>query len=296
MNRVFIQPLFFILSATALLQLGGCSAPYKLRADESLQSSNPMHTIAIVGTARVIRPRTGSKEAVLTLAHSKKAVEIAVPRLKKAFEKKGYRVSYAQPVGIGYKWPTNKENWVYTFESKDGKESEGAKYQILDGTPAFEYDATASDPAYRAAVRQEFENMYLLDTKRKIREYTPTKANLETIQKVTGGDTICFMSVWGRQYSAARKAGALALQALGALFGAFGSGGPSDAMSTHVICSQVATGKVLWQNWFAELVDPVEPSEEHFQNVLKLFPKGATQLAHECKFVDKVASLYDCDI
>lgn len=297
MKRFVFHFLFVFGAAILLLQLGGCSTPIKLRADESLQTVNPINSIAIVGAARVIRPRMGSKEAVLSLADSQKAVELGVHGLTKAFKEKGYRIVYAQPVGVGYKWPPNKENWVYTFgKDKDGNEIQGQKYQIMDGRPAYEYPSTENNPQYRTAVRQEFEKMYALDSERQLRNYTPSKADLATIQQVTGGDTICFMNVWGRQYSAGRKAGAVALQVVAALFGVISSGGPSDAMTTHVICSQVATGKVLWQYWYGTLNDPVEPSAGYYQKLLALFPKPATRLAHGCKFVDKVTSLYDCNM
>ena len=168
--------LFIIFFGIGLLS--ACAETQRLRAAPSLKTANPMHDIAIVGAANVFWPRTDfkswphgseTKEPVLGLAESKHAVESGVAGVKAALEKKGYRVVYAQPVGVGYKWPTYTLNWVFNFGEIAENDSRGRKYRILDGAPAYEYSANEKIPEYRAAVRHEFERLNALNSHKQVR-------------------------------------------------------------------------------------------------------------------------------
>lgn len=276
-----------------LLQMTGCASTGKIvRASEGLETQNSMNEIALIGGAMILRPRMGGKEAVLSLTDSKAAIEIAVPKLKTEMEKKGYRVVYAQPVGVGYKHPSYKENWVFTFDN-DGREQ--GQRQIQDGSPAFEYPALYEHELYRKAVREEYERVNIAISKKQPWAYLPKQENLQTIQKVTGGDTICLVRSWGHQFSSARKAGDVGLDLLASMVGATRTGGYHwDHMETLLVCSSPDTGKVIWHASKATEENPVEPPEDHFKETLALFPPVATPLSKECKMTDKVRSLYRC--
>ena len=281
-----------LIASIALLSLTGCASTKKLRASEDLTNQNKMKDIAVIGGSMVVRPRRFGNEAVLSLSDSKKAIEIAVKEVKKELEVRGYNVVYSEPVGVGYKWPAFKENWVYNYESKEG---EPDKWQIQDGSPAFEYNSTANNGAFRQSIRDEYERLNVALNSRKVLEYIPVKANLQSIQQVTGGDTICMVRTYGRQYSAGRVVGDVALGVLAAMFGGVGTSNSTDSMTTLLVCSNPVSGQVIWQDAIYETSNPVEPGEEHFKSVLNYFPNAEKTLDTTCKMTDKVKSMFDCE-
>ncbi len=283
--------------AIAFMQLAGCAAaPVKLHADESLQYGNPMKDIAIVGGAQVFLPGMSSRtESVLSLEDSKQADENQVPGIKIALEQLGYKVVYAEPTGVGYDhWTSDQERWVYAASAGSASTR---KYQIVGSSPAFEYPPMAANPEYRDAVRQEFSKMNAAPS---WSQYAPQEADLRIIQRATGGDTICFMLVAGSKSSSAEKSASTAENVGGFLFGLISpvtvsSNLPADSVHTALVCSQVSTGKVLWQSTDGLEIDPAaKPPADYYKGFLSNFPKAGAAMTKNCVFADKAASLYDC--
>ncbi len=282
-------------AAFVSLQLGGCAnQPTQLHAAESLQYGNPMKKVAVLGTGHIfLMGMSDDKKTFIGLEDSKKAVEGQVRGVKDELKQLGYKVAYAEPVGIGYgDWQADgAERWV---------DANGKKRQVTGDAPAFVYPSVAANARYRNAVGQEFIKIAAMLGKGDIGKYAPQKADLKTIQQATGADTICFMTVYGYKYSSGQKEASTAENVGGAIFGLFSpitiqSNLPDDSVHTSLICSQAKTGQVMWQS-IADLDSPpaTGPAAGYYQSFLNTFPKKGAKITSKCTFSDKAASVYDC--
>jgi hypothetical protein len=287
-----------------------------IRASEDLITENPINKIVIVGAGKVIRPRMGGKDAILSLSGSKLFVEDSVRKIKQAFETKGYQVVFAEPIGIGYYSYDRNGYWIYDYEAKAG---ESDKWRSNGMAPAYEYPSINGDNDVRMAARNEFEriNRYLVH--RRLVVYDPKKENLATIAESNQADTVCFVRMFGKRYSSAREAGDIALKALAALFGTVSTNTLKEYREAFTVCAAVNTGQVIWQYSHSTSQDPLSsistnstddssqsgddddsdandspPNDSFFDNALARLPAHNQHLAGECKMTDRVRMTVTC--
>ena len=65
-------------------------------------------------------------------------------------------------------------------------------------------------------------------------------------------------------------------------------------VETNVICSQVASGKVLWHYWYKEYIDPTDPNAVYYIDLLKELPNADKSLKSSCNLANNNLSTYDC--
>ena len=271
-----------VISIASLTPVLGCGG-IRLRASDSMLQKNPIKKVAILSTGRIEWPRAGvfgEKEGVLGLTENKEALAMLTPNMRDIVVSKGYEVVFSEPVGIGYYNPSYKENWVME-ENGDGAER-FKKWQVLDKSPAFEYPAVQNQD-FRRAVRNVFEQIELAIYRRELYTFAPSKNDLEVIRQITGADTICFIRVFGRKYSRARKM----VHAMGRMYSA-------EIFDYKLLFVDATSGEVLWQHgsYFPVRI-AVELEEEV---VFRWFPEINQPMGPRCKKKDPVGPIYECPL
>jgi hypothetical protein len=274
------------LGAAVALQLAACASPTLLRADPSLQTSNPMREIALIGHGHVVLPTISGKPPSLSLTHSRAGIEAALPLLEQELEKRGYDVVFAQPAGIGYGFARQAENTVYDYEAAKG---EPDVWTIPQGEVAYEYAVTKENPELATAVRQAFTQMEAAIGSRGLAQFSLSKGDLDLLQQATGAGTICLVRTWGRQYTAARKVGTFLLSAL------VGPGTMlQDAVEIFMSCSDAASGKLLWQHGAFAPRSARDLEVAQAQLLLKYFPAAGAPLQAGCTPSTKLRLFMEC--
>ena len=144
------------------------------------------------------------------------------------------------------------------------------------------------------SVLQVFETINNLDSQRNSYSVIPSQASLATIAQMTGSDTVCIVNVWGQIHTTGRKIAHGLVTTMRIIFNNGTHTRLLDWVETNVICSQVASGKVLWHHWYREYIDPTDPSAEYYIDLLKELPNVDKLLKSSCKLANKSLSTYDC--
>jgi hypothetical protein len=293
------------------------------RASDVLITKNPIRKVAIVGEAKVMRPRMGGKDAVLSLSSSKLLLENALPKLKSAFEYKGYEVVIAEPAGIGYYWRGPDDYWVYDFNAKDTGPD---KWRVQTMDPVYEYPTIKSSSEVSSAVREEFERLNDSISMNRLSVYFPDYENVSAIANNTGADTVCFARLWGKRYSAGRVAGDIALQVLVVMLGGAPTGGLQEEKTMNIVCANVNIKQLVWQNTYTSFEDPIrsigyksaneaddsqQPSsladtdstvsdtgrvfvDTFYVNAIKTLPDAKQTFSGDCKMTDRARMIVSC--
>ncbi len=306
------------LMGIMLLAGQGCATQQKLftvRGSEDLLHTNPIKKIAIIAEAKLMRPRMGGKTSALSLTESKLLVEDSIPKLKQAFEAKGYEVVFAEPAGVGFYWYGPGEYWVYNYDAKTG---EPDKWLVTRQDAVFEYPVVLGNASLHTAVTAEFDGIYDAYSVGRLLAYEPQPKNLAAIAAVTKADTVCFARLWGDRYSAGRKAGDMALSLAAALFGVVRTNTLREERTVHILCGDAGSGKIVWQQAHAENGDPLahvsasgsagdvpaadagsgaefDQDDNFFRKAIAELPEVSHILASDCSVVDRVRSLISCD-
>ncbi|MES9927292.1 MAG: hypothetical protein ABW158_04190 [Candidatus Thiodiazotropha sp. 6PDIVS] len=314
----------FLLLSVTLMGCGGTQQTrISYRASDTLLYKNPIKRVAIVGEAKVMRPRMGGKSAVLSLSSSKLLIENALPKLKSAFESKGYEVTHAEPAGVGYYWRGPDDYWVYDFDAKDKSND---KWRVENMEPVFEYQTIKSNHEVSSAVREEFERLNDSISMNRLSVYFPEYRNVSAIANNTGANTVCFARLWGKRYSAGRIAGDVALKVLVAMLGGVPAGGLQEEKTMNIACSNVKTKQLVWQNTYTSFEDPigsvkyksvteageieqtvsladtdrVGSSDEtsfldtFFVNAIKDLPAAGQTFSSDCRMTDRAKMIVSC--
>lgn len=321
-TRLSMRVIFVVMVGILTLMINGCSSPIKkttMHGSEVLLTKNPIQKVAIVGEARVMRPRMGGKDAILSLSGSKMFVEDAVPKLKQAFENKGYQVVFAEPAAVGYYWRGPDGYWVYDYEEKEDEED---KWQVSGMDAVYEYPQMLRySPSFKQAVKTEFERLNDDISVSRFSVYDPKQENISVIANETGADTVCFSRLWGKRYSAGRYAGYVAFSVVAAMFGVVDtSGGPKEHREVDIICAESKTGQVVWSSTYATTEDPIGnisykltdsspatqggesdfvligsgSSDAFFNNALATLPAVNQTIKGDCRMQDRVRRIIGC--
>lgn len=322
-NRFLNRVAIIAIAGFLFLNFYGCASQVKkttFRGSDVLFTKNPINKIAVVGEAKVMRPRMGNNGAVLSLSASKLFVEDSVPKLKAAFEKKGYEVVFAEPAAVGYYWRGPDGYWVFDYDAKDG---EPDKWRIDNLETVYEYPEIEKNPSLSTALKEEFERLNDYISVNRYLVYDPKKQNITAIAKETGADTICFARLWGKRYSAGRVAGDVALSVVAAMFGVYRTGSNvQEKRLVNIVCTDANTAQVVWQYTYVTAQDPIgnvsiksaiteqgSDSEENendlrstkddgddafFDRALAKLPAVNQNLSNDCRLQDKVRMILAC--
>jgi len=256
-----------ILLATQIIILiyavGGCSlATVKLRASDKMLNDNSMDKIAVFGHGKINWPRMSRGGSVLVLPDCIQATENALVQTKQVLTKKGYEVVCADPVGVGF----YSQNMWLVEELDDWKEEKVTK--IRDIRPIFVYPQFQHDQEFDKSVLNVIGQLNLAIKENRVGSFLPDREDIEVIHQATGADTICLQRLYGRKYSTARKI-VTAIQDLFTYFPV----ADEDYVELLLIFIDAKTGEVLWQSGESSKDEnPINPSEEFVEDVLKLFP------------------------
>ena len=301
------------------VQLSGCAAGRPINASHNLSKQNAMNKVAVFGTSRVVWPRMFGKEPVLGLEASKETLNAVLPMLRSQMQSKGYDVAAVEAVGI-YPYPQFKEDWVFPMsgefqdpdeEKKAGTEAAetadssdfGKPYQLVDKQAAYIYPSFAQNASAHSAARTVFEH---IDSQLGIAPLAPGASAqtgdasvtapaeaMNLLREQTGADTLCFANVQGHRFTAARKAGVIAMNLLTAMFGVV-TVPPQDAATLSLTCYSPDSTGLAWQNVFQNLGDPEKPNPKAVTQLLSLFPARGEPLNAGCVPNQKIAMQYLC--
>lgn len=285
MKKVFI----LIPSVLILLSMIGCASPPDLRSHNSMQSANPINKISIIGYSRVDWPRTWGGEPVLGLKSSQAAIENLVPLARTVLEKKGYVVTFAEPIAIGFPWPNRKENIVYVDYDQQGTDD---KWTQTDDLPAHIYPVLESNPEAKQSAITILRELEDSISKRQTWGFKPDVESVKTLVAGTNSDTVCVLRAWGHRFSQARAVGAFFL---GVLTGSVAN--TSDVGETVFACISGEDGTVLWQKAYRLSDDPMDIKQPEVEAGLKLFPAANMSLPTSCKLAENAThpNLYNCN-
>jgi hypothetical protein len=243
--------------------VGGCSlATVKLRASDKMLNDNSMDKIAVFGHGKINWPRMSRGGSVLVLPDCIQATENALVQTKQVLTKKGYEVVCADPVGVGF----YSQNMWLVEELDDWKEEKVTK--IRDIRPIFVYPQFQHDQEFDKSVLNVIGQLNLAIKENRVGSFLPDREDIEVIHQATGADTICLQRLYGRKYSTARKI----VTAIHDLFTYFPVA-DEDYVELLLIFIDAKTGEVLWQSGESSKDEnPINPSEEFVEDVLKLFP------------------------
>jgi hypothetical protein len=282
--------------AVAGLYLSGCAVNMPVSASPKLTTENPINKIALLGDSSVVWP--GGSNRSLGLEASKETLSLALPLIKQELSILGYDVSYAQSVAVGVKNPADKERWVYpaagepkgklgdsvsasassssaaTFDSN----SFGEPYQITDGKPAYVYPKFASGTTLGDATLSVFD---AFDSATNKSAFVIPEDSLNLLRSETSADTLCMARITGERFTAARKAGALAMNALTIWFGVVVIP-PTDVARVGLVCFESSTGTYLWSG-MGQLGDPEKPVANLLSFGLGTFPRKGETLSPQCE-------------
>jgi hypothetical protein len=299
------------LSALSVILLGlflsGCAINLPVTATPKLIKENPINKIALLGDASVVWP--GSFSRSLGLEASKETLGLGLPVIKEELKTLGYDVSYVQSVAVGFKNTFDKDQWVYPSAGEPKVEldhqtpattpstntttvdtnSFGDAYQIKDGKPAYVYPKFALGTALGDAARNVFESY---DAAADKLSFTVPAENLALLRTETTADTLCLARIGGQRYTAGRKAGAIAMNALTIWFGVVVLP-PSDSSFVKLVCFDMAQGAHLWSGVGA-LGDPEKPVGDLLKHGLGTFPRKGETLSPQCKADPNNAAMITC--
>jgi hypothetical protein len=302
-----------ILTAILLLSLNifGCASQEtrsNLRASGLLINKNPVKKIAIVGTAQVMRPRMGGKDSILSLSSSKMLLEDSLPRLKSAFNNKGYQVVYAEPAGVGYYWRGPDDYWVYDYSAK--KKGVGSdKWRVESMNPVYVYPGMKKHRLIGTAARKEFERLNDYISMGRLPVYLPDYDNVTTIAKQTHADTVCFARLWGERYSTARKVGDFALKvAVALLGGGVSSGGLKEYKEVSLVCANAKAKQLVWMNTHVSGGDPIagisdgtqhvsqenSAADTFFEQAITTLPNAGQSFPGDCRVTNRARKVVSC--
>lgn len=270
--------------AVAALYLSGCATTLPVAASPKLITENPINKIAVLGDSSVVWP--GGSNRSLGLEASKQTLPLALPLVKQELSALGYDVNYVEQVGVGFKNPLEKERWVYPAgEPKKGEpvdpESFGEAYQITDGKPAYVYAKFAAGSTLGDATLNIYDSYDALSDKA---AFSLPESSLALLRTETNADTLCLARVNGQRFTAGRKAGAIAMNALTIWFGVVVIP-PQDSAGINLVCFDLANGAYLWQGGSA-LGDPENPVAVSLKLALGTFPRKGETLSPQCE-IDK---------
>lgn len=285
--------------AIAGLYLSGCAVNMPVSASPKLTTENPIKKIAVLADSSVVWP--GGSNRSLGLEASKETLSLALPLVKQELSGLGYDVIYAQSVAVGTKNPLDKERWVYPASGEPKGEigsptaasassssapaydsnSFGDPYQITDGKPAYVYPKFAAGTKLGDASLSIFESY---DNAVDKSGFTIPESSLAVLRSETAADTLCLARVNGERFTAARKAGAVAMNALTIWFGVVVIP-PTDAARVGLACFDAANGGLLWTG-LGHIGDPEKPVADFLKLALGTFPRKGETLAPQCE-VDK---------
>ena len=288
-KMIFYRRLVLAVFLLIILPLThGCASYTSIRAAQSLKSQNTIKEIAIIGGASILYKN--GEWATVNLSASRTSIEHTLHRLQQEFEKKGYRVVYAEPVGVGYRWPVFKQNWYSTYDNKGYIET---STQIYSGEPAYEYPVVLANDKFRRAIHEEYERInkdfvnggYLLK---------PSKTNFQDIHEVTGGDTVCLVFSSGVQ-NIDNNATNITVAILSALGGVYTSNSQHrNKYNNFIYCSNLHDGGVVYSFSKNTHKLPTVTDDNHFKDLLALFPSTGNPLNKDCKLINKVNNYYHC--
>lgn len=288
--------------AVAGLYLSGCAVNMPVAASPKLTTENPINKIALLGDSNIVWP--GGSNRSLGLEASKETLSLALPLVKQELSILGYDVIYAQSVAVGVKNPLDKERWVYPaagepkgeIDSKTASaasssapaydpNSFGDPYQITDGKPAYVYPKFALGTKLGDTTLSIFESY---DNAVDKSGFTIPEDSLAILRSETTADTLCLTRVNGERFTAARKAGAVAMNALTIWVGVVIIP-PTDAARVGLACFDAAKGGLLWTG-LGHIGDPEKPVADSLKIVLGYFPRKGETLAPQCE-VDKTKAM-----
>jgi hypothetical protein len=111
----------------------------------------------------------------------------------------------------------------------------------------------------------------------RVGSFEPDKEDIEVIHQATGADTICLQRLYGKKYSTRRKIGKEFLQLL-----TYRKVTVEDSVELLMIFIDAKTGEVLWQTGESSKEEnPINPSEEFVEDVLRFFPARHETLAEK---------------
>ena len=299
-----------VLSLALLLTINlfGCASQQpkiSYRASDLLIEKNPIKKIAIVGEAQVMRPRMGGKDPILSISSSKQLLEDSLPRLRSAFNNKGYKVVYAEPAGIGYYWRGPDDYWVYDYSAK--KKGIGFdKWRIDSMKPVYVYPRIKRSKAIEKATRNEFERLNDYISMNRLSAYLPDYENVETIAQQTHADTVCFARLWGERFSTARKVGDVALKvAVALLGGGMSGGGLKEFKEVCLVCANAESKQLAWLNTYIVGGDPIDgisdgtaqsshAADSFFQRAMSTLPNAGQSFPADCRVTNRAINVVTC--
>ena len=155
---------------------------------------------------------------------------------------------------------------VTTHEGIDWKEKKFKK--IKDIRPIFVYPQFQHDQDFDKSVLNVIGQLNLAIKENRVGSFLPDREDIEVIHQATGADTICLQRLYGKKYSTARKI-VTAIQDLFTYFPV----ADEDYVELLLIFIDAKTGEVLWQSGESSKDEnPINPSEEFVEDVLRLFP------------------------
>ncbi|MBN2515700.1 MAG: hypothetical protein JXC33_06665 [Deltaproteobacteria bacterium] len=256
-----------IIILFSIVSFSGCAPKTKIRGSDEMFTKNPVNKIAILSAGNVNWPRMGKGGDVLVVPHAKQANETLLSQVKKVLTDKGYEIVYAEPVGVGF----NCTNW-WLLENPEAENEEEVLKKIDNGDPIFKYPKFQEEGEYTVAVLNLIGQLEKAINMKQLYTFAPRKEDVEIIQKETSADTICLHRIYGKKFSAGRKAGAVALSVVAAMFGAYGGSSPHDMVESYFVFIDAKTGAVLWQYGLYATGDPLNPDQENMARILKFFP------------------------
>lgn len=309
-----------------VVQLSGCAVGRPINASTELSKHNSMKKVAVLGSSRVVWPRMFGKEPVLGLEASKETLNAVLPMFSTHIRAKGYELTAVEPVGI-YPYPHYTEDWVFPAngeyqdpeEDKEGKSTAktqtgtstgvnsndfGKPYKLADKKAAFVYPRFAQNAIAHTAARTVFDHIdqqlgvaplapgAVGNAAGEITTQPPTEA-LNLLREETGADTLCFAHVQGHRFTAARKAGALAMNLVTAMFGVV-TIPPQDAAAVSLTCYSTDSTGLAWQSVFQHVGDPEKPNTNAVKELLHYFPHHGEPLSPSCAPDGKKPMLYLC--
>ncbi|UCG21039.1 MAG: hypothetical protein JSU80_00080 [Deltaproteobacteria bacterium] len=266
-NILFAAQLIILICS-----VGGCSlATVQIKASDKMLNDNSMEKIAVFGHGKINWPRMGRGGSVLVLPDCIQATENVLAQTKKVLAKKGYEIVCADPVGVGF----YSQNMWLVEDLDDWKEEKFTK--IKDIRPIFVYPQFQHDQEFDKSVLNVIGQLNLAIKENRVGSFEPDKGDIEVIHQATGADTICLQRLYGKKYSTRRKIGKEFLQLL-----TYRKVTVEDSVELLMIFIDARTGEVLWQaGESSKEENPINPSEEFVEDVLRFFPARHETLAEK---------------
>ena len=259
-----------LICISSIVQFGCASK--QIRAAESFTRDNPVKRVLVLTDSRIVFPRRDNVEEGLGLTESKMAAELYAETLCKLLSKKGYGAD-CRPFSVGIHSPRYVQNWVHGENANDND-----TWRHMSRDPVYLYMDPVQNAPLVSAGRNVFEQLELAWHENRSDSYVPAKADVQTISKATGADTVCFTRVRGTKITRARKFGQTASRVGMMLLTGFAPMGSSETVDVRLLCAQAATGEVLWEDGHHAPIDPVDPVWTFKDAILYTFPKAGAPL------------------